>query len=87
MKIPYNVKNNTESENVKTLLEAKGTPGQVEDFYIYISRRQINHIAKLAGWKPHPESTYMKNKEKEDEEVKTSADKETRDWRTIMKVI
>tara|TARA_A100001515_G_scaffold141198_1_gene137892 strand:- start:1565 stop:2668 length:1104 start_codon:yes stop_codon:yes gene_type:complete len=87
MKIPYNVKNNTESENVKTLLEAKGTPGQVEDFYIYISRRQINHMAKLAGWKPHPESTYMKNKEKEDEEVKTSADKETRDWRTIMKVI
>ena len=27
-------------------------------------------MAKLAGWKPHPESTYMKNKEKEDEEVK-----------------
>lgn len=87
MKIPYNVKNNTESENVKTLLAAKGTPGQVEDFYIYISRRQINHMAKLAGWEPHPESTYMKNKETEDEEVRTSADKETRDWRTVMKVV
>jgi len=94
MKIPYNVRNNKESENVKTLLAAKGTPGQVEDFYIYISRRQLNHMAKLAGWKPHPESAYMKNKEKEEEQPKedegeklTSANRDVRDWRTVMKVI
>ena len=33
-------------------------------------------MAKLAGWKP-PEK----------EEVKTSADIEIRDWRTVMKVV
>ena len=94
MKIPYNVRNNKESENVKTLLAAKGTPGQIEDFYIYISRRQLNHMAKLAGWKPHPESTYMKNKEAEKEKPKedkdeklTSANRDVKDWRTVMKVV
>jgi len=93
MKIPYNVRNNKESENVKTLLAAKGTPGQVEDFYIYISRRQLNHMAELAGWEPHPDSAYMKNKEKEKQpeedegEKLTSANRDVRDWRTIMKVI
>ena len=48
MKIPYNVKNNTESENVKTLLAAKGTPGQVEDFYI-LSIASNDHTSVYQG--------------------------------------
>ena len=59
------------------------------------------HMAKLAGWKPHEDSVYMKRKKREeeeaqhaeaqekkegDDEVKTSADVEVRDWRNIMKV-
>lgn len=81
MDTPINVANNTESERVKTLLNAKGTPGFVEDFYIYISRRQVNHMAKLAGWKPP-----VKEEPKEDEKL-TSDDREVKDWRTIMKVV
>lgn len=81
MGTPINVANNTESEKVKTLLNAKGTPGFVEDFYIYISRRQVNHMAKLAGWKPP-----VKEEPKEGEKL-TSSDREVKDWRTIMKVI
>ena len=85
MGTPINVRNNTESEKVKTLLGAKGTPGFVEDFYIYISRRQVNHMAKLAGWKP-PVKEEPKEKPKEDEKL-TSSDRESKDWRTIMKVV
>lgn len=81
MGTPINVRNNTESEKVKTLLNAKGTPGFVEDFYIYISRRQVNHMAKLAGWKPP-----VKEEPKEDEKL-TSDDREIKDWKTIMKVV
>jgi hypothetical protein len=88
MAIPINVANNKESETVKRLLGARGTPGFVDDFYIYISRRQVAHMAKLAQWKPHPQSTYMKNKKpKEDEDIRTSVNRDVKDWRTIMKVM
>ena len=58
-------------------------------------------MAKLAGWEPHKDSAYMKRKRREeeeaqqaeaqekeegDDEVKTSADVEVSDWRSIMKV-
>tara|TARA_R110002051_G_scaffold260800_4_gene320645 strand:+ start:8562 stop:9632 length:1071 start_codon:yes stop_codon:yes gene_type:complete len=76
MSVPISTHSNAESKTVKALLGAIEQPGRIDDFYIYISRRQVNHMAKLAGWKP-PEK----------EEVKTSADIEIRDWRTVMKVM
>ena len=76
MSLQKSTHTNAESKTVKPLLLAIGQPGRIDDFYIYISRRQVNHMAKLAGWKP-PEK----------EEVKTSADIEIRDWRTVMKVV
>jgi len=76
MSVPISTHTNAESKTVKELLGAIGQPGRIDDFYIYISRRQVNHMAKLAGWKP-PEK----------EEVKTSSDIEVTDWRTIIKVV
>ena len=76
MSVPISTHTNAESKTVKALLGAIGQPGRIDDFYIYISRRQVNHMAKLAGWNP-PEK----------EEVKTSEDIEIRDWRTVMKVV
>jgi len=53
-------------------------PNDIDLIYITMSRRQMLHMAKEMGWKP-PEK-------EEEEEVKTSANVEIHDWRTIMKV-
>ena len=83
MSVPISTHTNAESKTVKALLGAIGQPGRIDDFYIYISRRQVNHMAKLARWKP-PEKE--EPKEETDEKL-TSYNRETRDWRTIMKVM
>jgi len=83
MSVAISTHTNAESKTVKALLGAIGQPGRIDDFYIYISRRQVNHMAKLAGWK-QPEKE--EPKEESDEKL-TSYNREIRDWRTIMKVM
>ena len=91
--VPIMLKTNREVNIVKRIAdEMGGIPNDIEKIFITMSRRQMANMAKLAGWKPHPDSTYMKRKKreaeeaKETDEVKTSADVEETDWRTIMKV-
>jgi hypothetical protein len=91
--VPIMLKTNREVNIVKRIAdEMGGIPNDIEKIFITMSRRQMANMAKLAGWKPHPDSTYMKRKKreaeeaKESDEVKTSADVEETDWRTIMKV-
>ena len=91
--VPIMLKTNREVNIVKRIAdEMGGIPNDIEKIFITMSRRQMANMAKLAGWKPHPDSAYMKRKKreaeeaKESDEVKTSADVEETDWRTIMKV-
>ena len=99
---PILIRNQREVNLIKRIeKDLAGIPNDIEKIYITMSRRQMAHMAKLAGWKPHKDSAYMKRKKREeeeaqqaesqeeeqgDDEVKTSADVEVRDWRSIMKV-
>ena len=99
--IPIMIHNQREVNLIKRIEKDLGAiPNDIDKIFITMSRRQMVHMAKLAGWEPHPDSTYMKRKKREaeeakqqeaqkkegDDEVKTSADVEVRDWRNIMKV-
>jgi len=59
-------------------------PNEIEEVYIKMSRRQMKNMAVLAGWKP-PVKEEPKKEEPKDT-VRTSANVEPTDWRTIMKV-
>ena len=59
-------------------------PNEIEEVYIKMSRGQMKNMAILAGWKP-PVKEEPKKEEPKDT-VRTSANVEPTDWRTIMKV-
>jgi len=64
-------------------------PNEIEEVYIKMSRRQMKNMAILAGWKPPVKEEPKEEKPKEEkpkDTVKTSANVEPTDWRTIMKV-
>jgi len=99
--IPIMIHNQREVNLIKRIEKDLGAiPNDIDKIFITMSRRQMVHMAKLAGWEPHEDSAYMKRKKREaeeakqqeaqkkegDDEVKTSADVEIRDWRSIMKV-
>lgn len=99
--IPIMIHNQREVNLIKRIEKDLGAiPNDIDKIFITMSRRQMVHMAKLAGWEPHKDSAYMKRKKREaeeakqqeaqkkegDDEVKTSADVEVRDWRNIMKV-
>lgn len=96
--VPILIQNQREVNLIKRIeKDLGGIPNDIEKIYITMSRRQMANMAKLAGWKPHEDSTYMKRKKREaeeaeaqeeegDDEVRTSADVEIRDWRDVMKV-
>jgi hypothetical protein len=91
--IPIMIHNQREVNLIKRIEKDLGAiPNDIDKIFITMSRRQMVHMAKLAGWEPHEDSVYMKRKKREaeeeegDDEVRTSADIEIRDWRDIMKV-
>jgi len=99
--IPIMIHNQREVNLIKRIEKDLGAiPNDIDKIFITMSRRQMVHMAKLAGWEPHEDSAYMKRKKREaeeakqqeaqkkegDDEVKTSVDVEIRDWRSIMKV-
>ena len=99
--IPIMIHNQREVNLIKRIEKDLGAiPNDIDKIFITMTRRQMAHMARLAGWEPHKDSAYMKRKKREaeeakqqeaqkkegDDEVKTSADVEVRDWRNIMKV-
>lgn len=96
--IPIMIHNQREVNLIKRIEKDLGAiPNDIDKIFITMTRRQMAHMAKLAGWEPHKDSVYMKRRRREaeeaeaqeeegDDEVKTSADVEVRDWRNIMKV-
>ena len=74
--IKITAENNAENEKVKEWMKAEGLPGTVETFYIRISRRQVENIAKKY-FKKNFEAALEARKEKDESNVSKS-------WRQVL---
>ena len=81
---PINIANKQQANVLRSIESDLKIPNDIEEVYITMSRRQMKNMAVLAGWKP-PVKEEPKTEEPEDT-VRTSADIEHTDWKTIMKV-
>ena len=74
--IKITAENNAENEQVKEWMKAEGLPGTVKTFYIRISRRQVENIAKKY-FEKNFEAALEARKEKEESNVNKS-------WRQVL---